>query len=38
MTQPQWIDTHVHIFPESDSKKELPRLSFLQNRVNTPSA
>lgn len=33
----QWIDTHVHLFPESDSKKELPRLSFFGNQVNTPS-
>lgn len=33
----QWIDTHVHLFPESDAKKELPRLAFAQNQVNTPS-
>lgn len=33
----QWIDTHVHLFPESDSEKELPRLSFFRNQVNTPS-
>lgn len=37
MTALQWIDTHVHLFPESDSKKELPRLSFFGNQVNTPS-
>jgi predicted TIM-barrel fold metal-dependent hydrolase len=33
----QWIDTHVHLFPETDAKKELPRLAFAQNQVNTPS-
>lgn len=33
----QWIDTHVHLFPETDAKKELPRLSFARNQVNTPS-
>lgn len=37
MTALQWIDTHVHLFPESDSRKELPRLSFFRNQVNTPS-
>lgn len=37
MTEAQWIDTHVHLFPESDAQKELPRLAFAQNQVNTPS-
>lgn len=37
MTQTRWIDTHVHLFPESDSGKDLPRLSFARNQINTPS-
>lgn len=38
MSNTPWIDTHVHLFPESDANKELPRLGFFHNRVNTPSA
>lgn len=37
MTQTPWIDAHVHLFPESDSGKDLPRLSFARNQVNTPA-
>lgn len=33
-----WIDAHVHLFPESDGKKDLPRLAFFHDRVNTLSA
>lgn len=37
MIQTPWIDTHVHLFPQSDSGKDLPRLSFARNQVNTPA-
>src|SRR5688572_11793045 len=37
MSNTPWIDAHVHLFPESDSDKEWPRLHFFHNRVNTPA-
>ncbi|MGB1540080.1 MAG: amidohydrolase family protein, partial [Rickettsiales bacterium] len=33
----KWIDTHVHIFPQTDEKAELPRLIRQNNVVNTPA-
>lgn len=37
MSTAKWIDTHVHIFPETSKNDELPRLIRLGNAVNTPA-
>lgn len=38
MTQKQWIDAHVHIFPHMDAQAHWPKLHCLHDRVNTPSS
>ena len=32
----KWIDTHVHLFPESADGSALPKMARAQNAVNTP--